>query len=289
MQTKQNYIIENMLNSTNILNILKTDKEQSVRILVQRPELAKYTNKGFLDFEFIKKVSYENPYSISIFNFLHEDMITKELLLYCLDNYLHVDTIQNQLEKYSDDKEYMIKLIYKNNDVLKYMPYEIKDDFELLYTIAKNDGESRHLFRHASSRIRNTKKYLLKFLMLCYSCIEYTDEKFQDDEDVVLTLLKYNWYDMIDCSCCMAYLTISNKMLENMEIAYYAIGVVPFLRLPREVQQDRDMILKAIRREKYILNFIPIDTLVSLDLMDEAEESISNINKILILNSEESK
>lgn len=192
MQTKENYTVENMLNTNNILHILKTNKEKSLKILIHRPELVKYTNKKFLDFEFIKKVSYENSYSINIFNFLEEDKVTKELLLYCLDNYLNVDSIKNILEKYSDDKEYIIKLICKNNDVLKYMPYDIKDDFELLYTIAKNGGGGRHMFRHASSHIINTKEYLLKFLVFSYACIEYTDEKFLNDEDVILCLLKYN-------------------------------------------------------------------------------------------------
>lgn len=91
---------------------------------------------------------------------------------------------------------------------------------------------------------------------------------------------------MIDCSICLAYLIISDEMLKNKEIAYYAIGVVPFSRLPKKVQQDRDMILKAIQREKYILNFIPIDTLVSLDLMDEAEKSITNIDDNFKTNTE---
>lgn len=44
-----------MLSKTNILNILQTDKEKSLRILYQRPELVKYINEEFLDFEFIKK------------------------------------------------------------------------------------------------------------------------------------------------------------------------------------------------------------------------------------------
>lgn len=199
-------------------------------------------------------------------------------MFHCLDNYLNADTIQNLLIKYSVDKEYMIKLLYKNNDVLKYMPYEIKDDFELLYPIAKNDGVSRHIFRHASSRIKNTKDYLLKFLMYSYTCMEHTDEKFLDDEDVILCLLKYNWYDMIDCSCCLSYLTISDKMLQNKEIAYWAIGVVPFVNLPKELIDDRDMTLKAIKREKDLLEFIPIDTLVSLNLIEEVKESINNID-----------
>jgi len=278
MQPKQNYIIKSILNKTNILHTLQTDKEKSFRILSQRPELVKYINERFLDFKFIKKVSHANPYIINIFNFIPEDKISKELLYHCLDNYLNVDTIQNLLIKYSDDKKYIIKLLYKNSDVLKYMPYEIKDDFEFLYPIAKNDMTSRHIFRHASSRIRNTKEYLIKFLMYGYSCMEHTDEKFFDDEDVILCLLKYNWYDMIDCSICLSYLTILDKMLQNKEIAYWAIGIVPFFRLPKSVREDRDMILKAIKRESYILKFIPIDTLVSLNLMDEAETSVSNID-----------
>ena len=171
--------IKNILKQNGLLDILQTDKLKSFRILLQRPELVKYANKEFLDKDFIRKLSRENKYTTHIFNFLPKEMITNELLLYCVSN-INSRVIADILYSLDyTDKKFVKQLLIQNETILMYMPQNIKNDFEFLYNIAKIDNvRASTILLYASEDIKTNIKYILEFIELDPMCIYSIDKSY---------------------------------------------------------------------------------------------------------------
>jgi len=266
--------LEELLELKTILGLLKNDKDKSIRILAQRPELVKYTNKEFLYFDFIRQVSIENTisYKSNILNFLENEFISKKLLLCCLSSKLYVDTIPNILREYSSDKTFISLMLSVEGRVLKYMPDYIKDDFDFLYAIAKKDEENAiKIFEYTSNEIKSNKYYSDQFLLINQSCSKFITHSLIEDKPEAISMLKQNDLDPIIIAN-----HLSSNILKDKDFAYYAVGILPFAMFPKDIQEDKDLITKVIVNNNINLDLIPLDILFNV----KTEEVINSVNKI---------
>ena len=266
----------------NIEEILQIDRDKSIRVLAQRPELVYKLNKSFINEEFIKTVCKDSPYFLS---YLPENMITKELLMDCIED-ISANSIGNVISKFtSQDKKYAIELLKKDYFTLKFMPDEIKDDFDLIFSITNGFTGASTIYENSSKRIQNTKEYVLKFLELNYMCFECIPDKFKRDKDVMLHILKNHWDALND----MPYhIYLVDELLNDKDIAQYAIGIIKFEHLPKHIKDDYNLLKKAIKVNEKVLEYLPINILISLGYHDIAEKYSNEIDFEKYLNEESS-
>lgn len=266
--------LEKILKSKKLLQILQNDKDGSIHILKQRPELVKYTNKEFLDSDFIRKVAVENTvnFNFNILNFLPDELITKKLLLCCLSSKLYVETIPNILKKFSDDKSFIALMLSIDGRVLQYMPLEIKNNFDFLYEIAIKDSDNAFkMLKYASESIVRSKKFTSKFKNIHNDVLNRIDKKID-----ILKLLKKS-DESFDAHIFLSKVLLSSKTLEDEEIALNALGILPFAMFPESIQKNIKLIKKVVQNNPQKADMIPLDILIKLDVADIVIDCIDKI------------
>jgi hypothetical protein len=167
-------------------------------------------------------------------------------------------------QKFLNDREFILKCVKINGNILRYIGKEFCDDEEIVTKAVKSNGFS---LEYASERLRNSKKIVLAAISKFGHGFEYISDELKSDKKIITECLKKSddsfqylnekdrdndYFASLACyRNGYAIQFASERIRDNKKIALYAVNSNPFSYsyLSKRLKKDKE-IIKAYKISK---------------------------------------
>jgi hypothetical protein len=130
--------------------------------------------------------------------------------------------IHQNYYKLVDDEELVLDIVKQKGQELMYAPDHFKDNKKIVLTAVKNDGLA---LKNASSRLQNDEEVVMAAVSEKGQAIAFANERFWSDRKAMLTVVQTYGYGL-------------------------------FKHGSEELKEDKELVLEAVKNNKYVLKYV---------------------------------
>lgn len=150
--------------------------------------------------------------------------------------------------QYSDYKQVVVNILDFDGAQLEFVSYRLKCDIEVIVVALKNTISA---YKYIPEEIKNNKDKMLEIIEKRSLPLEWLNNVFQEDEDIVLALAKSNYASMF-------FKNLPDKFKNNKAIALAAVhkNALNIQYIPKKFLTE-DLALSAVQQYGEVIIHIP--------------------------------
>jgi hypothetical protein len=173
----------------------------------------------------------------------------KELVLAIINGYYYPELLQYLSNRLRNDKELVLLLVAKNASQLEFASDGLKNDKDIFYTAANENGY--YALKFGAEHFRTDKMLVLKAVNTYHAhAFEFASEDLKDDIEVAMKAVSINGHNLKHAS---------DRLKNNFEVVSTAINHtgVAYKYASRELQKNQDLVFLAINNENTYYEDVP--------------------------------
>lgn len=160
-------------------------------------------------------------------------------------DYFH-RVMQNLPHELAKDKNFALAALQKNqNNILRYLAPELRDDKEVVLASIKNNGSS---IEHASERLRNDRDVALAAVTRSGYTLKYLSSEVQNDRDIVLTAVQ-------ESGSALQYASKEVVRIKEVVLAAVRRSGLALEDAPKKMRADKEVVLAAVQQYGRALHY----------------------------------
>lgn len=177
----------------------------------------------------------------------------KELILLAAERCNYIDV--KVPEEYFDDREFMLRLVAVQGFFLsKYKTF----DKEIIFAAVRNDYDAAAYIRSYDWGLMDDPEFVRELVAVSGRTIKYANERFRDDEEMVLlSLNSYRAFEFASSRLRNDEAFIQKAIERNPSCVAYA---------PMSYRTDREYMMKLIRIHPYVYRYVKGSLVYDVDL-----------------------
>lgn len=153
---------------------------------------------------------------------------------------------KEKVQKILENRDEILELIRNGNNVLEFLPEELRDDREIVLEAVKSGGSE---LEFASDRLKKDRSIVYTACQNYGRSLGFADSEYFSDREVVLAAVRSNGF---------AIQYADDDLKKDREIAFEAVKSKSFAikYIGEDLRDDKDIAMEAVKKDGFAVKFV---------------------------------